>query len=122
MQKKDWIKVNESPRSTGLLDCIGLFALGKGWAVFACLLSRVNFVLTIQPTHFQLYQMSISITEISSTAVEQGVHLTHNASQRFESRFCSVMIEESSAMMFKGMAGSTLGIWVAHGEGTHQIH
>ena len=117
MQKKDWTKVNESPRSTGLLDCIGLFALNKGWIVFGSLLSRINCVLAIQPIHTRLCQIFISITEISSTAAEQGVHLTHNASQRFESRFCSVVIEESSAMMFKGMAGSTLGIWAAHGEG-----
>ena len=40
-----------------------------------------------------------------------------NLSGRFESRWVSVKIEQSPAMMFKGMAGSTLGIWVAHGEG-----
>ena len=62
--------------------------------------------------------MSVPFLENSSTANEQGVHLTHNASQRYESRFCSVKVEESSAVMLKGMAGSVLGIWVAHGEGT----
>jgi phosphoribosylformylglycinamidine synthase len=40
-----------------------------------------------------------------------------NASGRFESRFATVLLEESPAVMFRGMAGSTLGIWVAHGEG-----
>ncbi len=40
-----------------------------------------------------------------------------NASGRFESRFATVRIEESPALMFRGMAGATLGIWVAHGEG-----
>jgi len=40
-----------------------------------------------------------------------------NASGRFESRFATVRIEESPALMFRGMAGSVLGIWVAHGEG-----
>jgi phosphoribosylformylglycinamidine synthase len=40
-----------------------------------------------------------------------------NRSGRFESRWVTVKILESPAMMLKGMAGSTLGIWVAHGEG-----
>jgi phosphoribosylformylglycinamidine synthase len=40
-----------------------------------------------------------------------------NRSGRFESRFSWVRIEESPAVMLRGMEGSTLGIWVAHGEG-----
>jgi phosphoribosylformylglycinamidine synthase len=40
-----------------------------------------------------------------------------NASGRFESRWVTVKILESPAIMFKGMTHSTLGIWVAHGEG-----
>jgi phosphoribosylformylglycinamidine synthase len=44
----------------------------------------------------------------------------HNASGRFESRFSTVMIQPSPAILFKGMEGSVLGVWVAHGEG--RIH
>ncbi len=40
-----------------------------------------------------------------------------NASGRFESRFTAVTIGKSPAVMFEGMEGSTLGVWVAHGEG-----
>jgi phosphoribosylformylglycinamidine synthase len=40
-----------------------------------------------------------------------------NTSGRFESRWVAVKILESPAIMFKGMTDSTLGIWVAHGEG-----
>jgi phosphoribosylformylglycinamidine synthase len=40
-----------------------------------------------------------------------------NKSGRFESRFSTVRILESPAVMLKGMEGCTLGIWVAHGEG-----
>ncbi len=40
-----------------------------------------------------------------------------NVSGRFESRWVTVKILESPAIMFKGMADSILGIWVAHGEG-----
>ncbi|KAK6933134.1 Phosphoribosylformylglycinamidine synthase, N-terminal [Dillenia turbinata] len=41
----------------------------------------------------------------------------HNESGRFECRFTSVTIKDSPAIMFKGMKGSTLGVWAAHGEG-----
>ncbi|MCL4456756.1 MAG: phosphoribosylformylglycinamidine synthase [Nitrospirae bacterium] len=41
----------------------------------------------------------------------------HNKSGRFESRFATVRITESPAVMLKGMEGSVLGVWVAHGEG-----
>lgn len=47
----------------------------------------------------------------------QGVCFTHNTSERFESRFVTVSIQPSPAMMLRDMEGSTLGIWVAHGEG-----
>ncbi|XP_050788678.1 phosphoribosylformylglycinamidine synthase isoform X2 [Gopherus flavomarginatus] len=49
--------------------------------------------------------------------VRPGVLLAPNDSGRFESRFVALAIEESPAVMLQGMAGSTLGIWVAHGEG-----
>jgi len=40
-----------------------------------------------------------------------------NLSGRFESRFSTVRILPGPAMMLRGMAGSVLGVWVAHGEG-----
>jgi phosphoribosylformylglycinamidine synthase len=40
-----------------------------------------------------------------------------NKSGRFESRFSTVHILPSPSVMLKGMEGSTLGVWVAHGEG-----
>jgi phosphoribosylformylglycinamidine synthase len=40
-----------------------------------------------------------------------------NVSGRFESRWVTIKILESPAILFKGMADATLGIWVAHGEG-----
>ncbi|MGH0142820.1 UNVERIFIED_CONTAM: hypothetical protein FKN15_076654 [Acipenser sinensis] len=51
----------------------------------------------------------------------QGVLLTHNQSGRFESRFVSVALLPSPALMLRGMEGSTLGVWVAHGEGYMQF-
>lgn len=48
---------------------------------------------------------------------ENQPRLLHNDSGKFESRFSSVQIQASPAIMFKGMEGSSLGVWVAHGEG-----
>jgi phosphoribosylformylglycinamidine synthase len=41
----------------------------------------------------------------------------HNRSGRFESRFSTVKVLKSPAIMLQGMENSVLGIWVAHGEG-----
>lgn len=53
----------------------------------------------------------------SSSDGSQGTVLIQNDSGRFESRFTSVLIEDSPSMMLQGMKGSNLGVWVAHGEG-----
>ncbi|MBI5621911.1 phosphoribosylformylglycinamidine synthase [Candidatus Falkowbacteria bacterium] len=47
----------------------------------------------------------------------QQPRFIHNRSGRFESRLVTVGIDPSPAMMLQGMAGSRLGVWVAHGEG-----
>ncbi len=48
---------------------------------------------------------------------ERQPRFIQNGSGRFESRFVAVQIQKSPAIMLRGMEGSTLGIWVAHGEG-----
>ena len=49
-------------------------------------------------------------------ALEQP-RFVHNQSGRFESRFSSVTVLPSPSVLLKGMEGSSLGVWVAHGEG-----
>jgi phosphoribosylformylglycinamidine synthase len=53
----------------------------------------------------------------SGIAHECQPRFVHNASGRFESRFVTVRIRQSPAVMLRGMEDATLGIWVAHGEG-----
>ncbi len=43
--------------------------------------------------------------------------MLHNDSGKFESAFLTVDIHENSSVMLSSLAGSRLGIWVAHGEG-----
>jgi phosphoribosylformylglycinamidine synthase len=47
----------------------------------------------------------------------QRPRFINNRSERFESRFATVQIQKSPAIMLKDMEESVLGIWVAHGEG-----
>lgn len=48
---------------------------------------------------------------------EQKHKMGHNDSGRFESGFVSLTIPENHSVMLGNMAGSTIGIWIAHGEG-----
>ncbi len=43
--------------------------------------------------------------------------MLHNATGKFECVFTSVKIQENNSVMLSSFAGSTLGIWSAHGEG-----
>jgi phosphoribosylformylglycinamidine synthase len=43
--------------------------------------------------------------------------MEHNASRKFESDFLGVKITDGKSVMFSGLEGMELGIWVAHGEG-----
>jgi phosphoribosylformylglycinamidine synthase len=43
--------------------------------------------------------------------------MEHNASGKFESSFLNVDILDNNSVMLHSLAGSKLGIWVAHGEG-----
>ena len=51
------------------------------------------------------------------TAADGALHLGHNDSGRFESRFAHVRIGQSPSIMLSGMEDSVVGVWCAHGEG-----
>jgi phosphoribosylformylglycinamidine synthase len=54
---------------------------------------------------------------------EHEVHgkLLHNESHKHESIFTSVKIQENNSVMLSSLAGSTLGVWVSHGEGKFNL-
>ncbi len=43
--------------------------------------------------------------------------MLHNETGKFECSFTSVTVQENNSVMLSTLAGSTLGIWAAHGEG-----
>lgn len=54
---------------------------------------------------------------------ELDVHgkMLHNDSHKHESIFTSVKVQENNSVMLKTLAGTTLGVWVSHGEGKFNL-
>jgi phosphoribosylformylglycinamidine synthase len=54
---------------------------------------------------------------------EHEVHgkMKNNTSNKHESGFTSVTIQENNSVMLSTLAGSTLGVWISHGEGKFQL-
>lgn len=100
----------------------------KGWA--GCI--RFNTVLQKAFEHFyqrtdtfslgvcngcQLMALMGWVPGASQLPAKQQPRFVHNESGRFEARWSSVQIGSSPAIMLQGMEGTTVGVWVAHGEG-----
>ncbi|WP_108869891.1 phosphoribosylformylglycinamidine synthase [Aquimarina aquimarini] len=47
--------------------------------------------------------------------------LIHNDSHKHESNFTSVTIQDNNSIMLSTLAGSTLGVWISHGEGKFNL-
>ena len=54
---------------------------------------------------------------------EHEVHgkMKHNTSRKHESGFTSVTIQDNNSVMLSTLAGSTLGVWISHGEGKFNL-
>ncbi len=52
---------------------------------------------------------------------EQKPRMLHNDSHKFESSFVSLTIPQNDSVMFSSLSNSSLGIWVAHGEGKFDL-
>ena len=54
---------------------------------------------------------------------EHEIHgkMKHNTSNKHESGFTSVTIQENNSVMLSTLAGSTLGVWISHGEGKFNL-
>ncbi len=61
-------------------------------------------------------QLMVELGLIYPEAEKRPV-MEHNNSHKFESTYLNVSIPETNSVMLNSLAGSKLGIWVAHGEG-----
>ncbi|MGE0560987.1 MAG: phosphoribosylformylglycinamidine synthase [Flavobacteriales bacterium] len=60
-------------------------------------------------------QLMMELGLVKSKGKTQPMH--HNVSGKFESTFLGVTVQENKSILLSSLSGSSLGIWVAHGEG-----
>jgi phosphoribosylformylglycinamidine synthase len=65
-------------------------------------------------------QLFVELGLINAAHAEKPKML-HNASNKHESIFTSLTVAENNSVMLSTLAGSTLGVWVSHGEGRFQL-
>ena len=63
------------------------------------------------------------LMELEKINPEHEVHgkMLHNDSNKHESIFTSVTIQENKSVMLSTLSGATLGVWVSHGEGKFNL-
>jgi phosphoribosylformylglycinamidine synthase len=63
------------------------------------------------------------LMELELINPEHEVHgkMHHNNSHKHESIFTSVKVQRNKSVMLSSLAGSTLGVWVSHGEGKFNL-
>ncbi len=96
----------------------------KGWA--GAFLFNPKAKETLDMFYSRNDTLSLGICNGCQLMVELGLvypehpekpMMRHNKSEKFESAFLNVNIDENNSIMLKSLSGSRLGIWVAHGEG-----
>lgn len=65
-------------------------------------------------------QLMVELGLITPTD-EKKPKMRHNDSGKLESGFVGVTIQESPSIMLNSLEGSTLGVWLTHGEGKFQL-
>ncbi len=130
----DLISGRETLEDVRLLGAVGGFSnsdvLGsaKGWA--GAIKYNKNAKTAIQNFFNREDTLSVGICNGAQLFMEldlinpdhkDGGRLKHNDSQKHESAFTSVSIKENNSVMLSNLAGSTLGIWISHGEGKYTL-
>ncbi len=112
-----------------------VFDAGKGWAGVI----RFNERVSKELEHFRRREDTFSLGvcngcqllallgwipgfDLMALDETQQPRFISNVSGRFESRFPTIRIEHSKAIMFNDMEGSKLGVWSAHGEGKYHAN
>ncbi|MBN1952171.1 MAG: phosphoribosylformylglycinamidine synthase [Bacteroidales bacterium] len=129
----DLIAGRESLDEINMIVFVGGFSnsdvLGsaKGWA------GAFRYNQKAQETLNRFYSrkdtLSLGVCNGCQVMIELGligndqtkVRMSFNDSHKFESAFLNVDIPENTSVMLGSLAGSRLGIWVAHGEGKFNL-
>ena len=65
--------------------------------------------------------VELGLLDGKASADDKPVKMRRNRSRKFESAFLSLYIPQNKSVMLGSLAGSRLGIWVAHGEGRFSL-
>ncbi|MDU8886464.1 phosphoribosylformylglycinamidine synthase [Yeosuana sp. MJ-SS3] len=65
-------------------------------------------------------QLFMELEEINPDHKVHG-KMTFNNSHKHESAFTSVTVQENNSVMLSTLSGSTLGVWISHGEGKFSL-
>ena len=130
----DLISGRETLEDIQFLGAVGGFSnsdvLGsaKGWAGAIKYNEKANKVLnnffnredTLSVGICNGCQLFMELEEIYPEHEEHG-KMTYNDSHKHESAFTSVTIPENNSVMLSTLAGTTLGVWISHGEGKFKL-
>ena len=130
----DLISGRETLEDIQFLGAVGGFSnsdvLGsaKGWAGAIKYNEKANTVInnffkrddTLSVGICNGCQLFMELELINPEHKEHGKML-HNDSQKHESAFTSVKVQENNSVMLNSLAGSTLGVWISHGEGKFNL-
>ena len=130
----DLISGRETLEDIQFLGAVGGFSnsdvLGsaKGWAGAIKFNEKANKV--IKDFFARPDTLSIGICngcqlfmELDLINPEHDTHgkMTYNDSGKHESNFTSVKIQKNNSIMLSSLAGTTLGVWISHGEGKFSL-
>ncbi len=126
----DLISGNETLEDINFIVFVGGFSnsdvLGsaKGWA--GAFLFNPKAKESLDMFYSRSDTLSLGICNGCQLMVELGLvypehpekpMMRHNKSEKFESAFLNVNIEDNDSIMLSSLSGSRLGVWVAHGDG-----
>jgi phosphoribosylformylglycinamidine synthase len=130
----DLISGRETLEDVQFLGAVGGFSnsdvLGsaKGWA--GAFLYNPKAKAALEKFYARPDTLSLGICNGCQLFVELGLiypehedqpKMLHNDSQKHESAFTSVNVEENNSVMLGSLSGSTLGVWISHGEGKFHL-
>ncbi|MCF2447739.1 phosphoribosylformylglycinamidine synthase [Dyadobacter sp. CY345] len=130
----DLISGRETLEDIQFIGAVGGFSnsdvLGsaKGWA--GAFLYNERAKLSLENFFKREDTLSVGICNGCQLFIELGLinpdheekpKMLHNESKKHESGFTSLTIQENKSVMLSTLAGSTLGVWISHGEGKFQL-
>ena len=130
----DLVSGRENLKDVQFIGAVGGFSnsdvLGsaKGWAGSFLYNEKANKAL--KNFFAREDTLSVGICNGCQLFVELGLinpdhdekpRMLHNDSHKHESNFTSVKIEKNQSVMLSSLAGSTLGVWISHGEGKFSL-